>query len=156
SARKRRVGEHLLQIVNEMRAADLGDAGDLVLPCVLEIDAIGRNAVTGGPKESALRHPCPRGIAQVDAIRIVVAKFGFVTDDDHRHVVLPAAPEKSVDTLNHFRLPKTFSINLSLQLLPRQFALGKQPDRVTDRLLSAGEIRADEAPLPCGSEKQGI
>src|SRR5690348_7902604 len=139
-----------------MRAADPRDAGDLVLPRVLEIDGIRRNAIAVRLKEPVLSHPCPRGVAQIDAIRVVVTKLGFMADDDNRHVVFPAVPEKRVDTLNHLGLPKALSVHLPLQLLPRQLAVRKQPDRVADRLLSASEVSPDEPLLTRGREKYGI
>src|SRR4026209_2913620 len=139
-----------------MSAADLCDARDLVLSCILEIDSVGCNAVTAGLKETVPRHPGPRGSAQIDTIGIVVTKFCLVTYDSNRHVVLPAAPEKSIDTCNHFRLRETFSVNVALQLLPRHLAIRKQPDRIADRLLSACEGRTNKAPHPRGSKKHGI
>src|SRR5262245_22792905 len=85
-----------------------------------------------------------------------MAEFGLVADDGDRHFAFPATPEKSIHALNHFCLREAFSVNLSLQLLPRQFAVRKQPDRIADSLLSADEVRPNKAPLPRRRQKHGI
>src|SRR6185437_9766297 len=96
-----RIRKDFLKIVDKVGASKLPNARELVLPCRLEINRIGSDAKPVGVKEPVRGHPVARRIAQIDAVGVVVAEFGLVADDHHRHLVEHAAAEKGVNAFEH-------------------------------------------------------
>ncbi len=95
-------------------------------------------------------------MAQIDPRCIMMAVFGLVTDHENRAAFGPAAPQESVDPLEHHRIGDARPINVALQSLPRAFAVGQKPNAVADRLLGAGETLADQAATARGAAEDLI
>src|SRR5947209_1672456 len=98
------IRQHLLEIVDEMRAVEGGDAAQLVAARSFEEHVFGRDAVLVRPKKTMLRHPRQRCRAQVHARRIVMAELGLVADDEHARALAPATSQEPVDALAQGRL----------------------------------------------------
>ena len=67
----------------------------------VQVYQLGSDAKPVGVKEPVRGHPVARRIAQIDAVGVVVAEFGLVADDHHRHLVEHAAAEKGVNAFEH-------------------------------------------------------
>src|SRR5262245_8685267 len=73
------IAQHLLEIVDEVGAADQRNAAELVGARALEEYVLRSQRIAVGPEESVPRHPVQRSRAQVDPLRVEMAELGLVT-----------------------------------------------------------------------------
>src|SRR5207247_4502900 len=92
--RKSRIGENLLEVVDEVGASERTDPRQLARAIVLEEHVIGRNAALLGGKNALLDHPAPRRLAQIDVGRVKVAIALLVADDEQLDASLGAAAQE--------------------------------------------------------------
>jgi 2-polyprenyl-3-methyl-5-hydroxy-6-metoxy-1,4-benzoquinol methylase len=151
-----RIGENLLEIVDEMGAAECGDAGEFLRPIVLEKDVVGGQGAVLGAEEALCRHPAARRFVQVDTRRIVVAVAGLVADDKGGDSILGATPQEPDRSGKRHGGADTGAVDMALKALPAELALRQQPDRIAQRALRPEKIGGDEAPLPCRSEEDPV
>src|SRR5579864_329545 len=119
-ARKERIGEDLFKIVDEMRASECRNPGDLVLAVILEIEAVGRH----GLKKTLRAHPIARRLAQIDSRRVVMAKACLVADDKGDDPLAGAAKQKFARPGKWHGAANPGAINITLEALPDRLTVG--------------------------------
>ena len=82
-----------------------------------------------------------------------MAVFGLMAHHRDRAAFGPAAAQKRLDARDHGRTADALAVDLALQALPGELAVGQQPDGVAHRLLISGETGRDQpARLGGGTE----
>src|SRR5271169_3247831 len=121
--RESRIAEHLLQVIDEMRATECTDPLELRRARALEEYALDRNAEAVAAKKTSPRHPVERRSAQIDAPRVVMAELRLVADDEHIETFGAALAQKHVRPVEHRGAADASTVDVALKKLPRKLAV---------------------------------
>src|SRR5580704_18362088 len=133
--RKPRIAQHLLQIVDEMRAVEHRDALELLSSRALEEHAFDRNGIAVRAEKAVPLHPAQRSRAQIDVGGIEMTVLGLVADDIYLMRLTEATTQELVDAFEHDGIRDAAAVNEALEPLPCALAVGQPSQRVADRLL---------------------
>jgi hypothetical protein len=135
------ISQYLLEIVNEVCQAKRCDPPEFFASRVFEVDTIGRDTMDF-IKQPLSGHPVERGLAEVDAITIMVPEFGFVADDGDGTSRQFATAKERFEARHHGRIDNALAVNLPLQTLPGELATGQKPDGIANLLTRPSRLAA--------------
>ncbi|OGS01641.1 MAG: hypothetical protein A2V88_07605 [Elusimicrobia bacterium RBG_16_66_12] len=143
AGREARRGQELGKIVDEMRAALVGDARELARQSLLEVGVLEAEAGLR-PQEAATVEPSARRRVKVVG-RAPDRAARAVADDARRDAAGAAGGEELASARESLRLRHSRSVDPTLKLSPIRLAsLGAQT--VADLVLERGGLRGDQPP----------